>query len=315
MIDPESLDLSQFSSAEACPICGEKTRVSIGLRPTIHPAPIEMRVEVVKCRACGHWYTDPSPDQAYLSSLYASASPSVVGGDGGQSVTQEFKTIQQKFNRKDLKKFAWIVGHAQQHKPTRYLEIGIGNGLLLEFFRANGADCTAVEPGDWARQAQGIFSSIAQIPQELSFDTIAATDVLEHMSDPGSDFIALAAKLGSAGHFYVSVPNADSFRARTQGTQWRMVRPLGHLHYFSRQSLRLLAERAGLEVVALRSHDAMDRGFLGTLLDFVSQTLKLRFKRAFDVLVQLVIFHPIQLMGKGDQWTLIARKKVILKAN
>jgi hypothetical protein len=59
----------------------------------------------------------------------------------------------------------------------------------------------------------------------------------------------------------------------------------------------------------------MDRGFFGTLLDFVSQTLKLRFKRAFDVLVQLVIFHPIQLMGKGDQWTLIARKKVILKAN
>jgi len=310
MIPPESLDLTHFSTAEVCPICGEKARAAIGRLPTIHPAPSQLRVEIMKCLGCSHWYTTPRPNQAYLSSLYASASPSVVGGgDGSQAVAQEFKSIQQKVNPKDLKKFAWIVRHASQHKTSRYLEIGIGNGLLLQYFRTQEADCTAVEPGAWAQQAQGIYSSLNEIPQEAKFDTIAATDVLEHMSDPRQDFNVLADKLLPKGHFYLSVPNADSFRARTQGTQWRMVRPLGHLHYFSRQSLLLLAERAGLEVVALRSHDAMDRGFFGTLLDFISQTLKLRFKRAFDVLVQLVVFHPIQLLGMGDQWTLIARKK------
>ena len=157
MSDPELLDSTQFVKLLQCPICDAKNHALIGSRNSIHPEHSDVSFSIRQCCGCGHWSTDPVPLQNYLTKLYAAASPSVVGDENSKSVTGEFLTNQKKINRKDLKKFNWILKAARQCNPKTYLEIGIGNGLLLEYFRESGLRCAAVEPGGWTRGTADIY--------------------------------------------------------------------------------------------------------------------------------------------------------------
>jgi hypothetical protein len=48
-----------------------------------------------------------------------------------------------------------------------------------------------------------------------------------------------------AGRLFASFPCSESRPARRFVTQWSMVRPYGHVNYFSKESARRLCARAG----------------------------------------------------------------------
>ena len=56
-------------------------------------------------------------------------------------------------------------------------------------------------------------------------------DVLEHVEDPLS-LVKSIGDLIERGTVYACFPNSESLRARLSKVRWRMVRPLGHLHFF-----------------------------------------------------------------------------------
>src|SRR4029077_14671765 len=103
-----------------------------------------------------------------------------------------------------------------------------------------------VVTGDWVTVAG------SRIFPPAAFDFVVAFDVLEHLPRIREDVALIRTVLRNGGHFFVSVPNIESFVAKTMGKHWSMLL-LEHLWYFSPKTLERMMARHGFELLALRS--------------------------------------------------------------
>ena len=94
--------------------------------------------------------------------------------------------------------------------------------------------------------------------------------MLEHLYEPRKVMQRVGEWLKPGGIFYVLVPNIDSAEARVFGTYWHGLELPRHLSHFSPESLRRLAESAGLSVVSLEPHRNQA---VGTSLRYVCDDL------------------------------------------
>jgi hypothetical protein len=170
--------------------------------------------------------------------------------------------------------------------PGQYFEVGVGKGLLFDVFRRMGWECRGVEPGDWGADIPGVVRSLAEVPGGQVFDVFVAMDVLEHVRDPVGVLRSLRSMANAQTRLYASVPNPQSLRFFLQKGGWRMIRPLGHIHYFSKASAALTLRKAGFSVRTIRASDLVE------LKD-------LRRPRS-------LFFGAAQTLGWGDQWLISA---------
>ncbi len=235
-----------FNEVIDCPICGGQGN-AIDRIKTIHPSS-DMECGLVSCLICGHWWITPTPTQSQLNKMYEESSEYVVPKVWG-------KEQEEKVFSKAERLLIDVEGGSQEKK--RYLEIGAGGGHLHSYFLNLGWDAYGVEPGAWCSNPN-IFKNISDIPNEMTFDVIVAFDVLEHVVDP----VAMLSKLKQVSNpdarLYCSFPNCSSLHARVKKGQWRMVRPFGHLHYFSKESVRLALERSGWVLESLNANGTVD---------------------------------------------------------
>lgn len=264
-----------FRPTPRCPICQGTSRVRLPAW-NIHPdKPYRFGLRV--CTGCAHGWIDPLPSQALLTYLYARGSTSVIGvgwaGDKPSGLTfPESLVAQHELGQANL--------------PRAYFELGVGKGLLYRCFVDSGWRCTGVEPGDWAIDLPGVVRDIDQVPDTLVADLVVALDVLEHVSDPVATLRRLRRIAASGARLYAAMPNRQSLRAVIGGHTWRMVRPLGHVHYWSKQSITLALESARFSLDSLRSTD-------------LCGTHRPSFARS-------VVLTAVQHFGLGDQWILSA---------
>jgi 2-polyprenyl-3-methyl-5-hydroxy-6-metoxy-1,4-benzoquinol methylase len=263
----EGYDGEALAAQLSCPVCGSESSVDDTVC-TIHPErPLEF--DLRKCIRCHHGWIDPLPAQAFLNHLYGRGSRSVIGADG---VKTEF-TIPE----------AIAAGETATLPATRYLEIGVGQGMLYRHFADAGWRAAGVDPGDWAASFPGVVRSIDDIDVGRRFDMIVAMDVLEHVRDPVAMVRRLRGLAAPGARLFMAFPNRVSLRARVRRGRWRMVRPLGHLHFFSPRSARLMLKKAGWDVEQVRTTDLMHRNqvhgvrsallYLGQLLGFGDQLM------------------------------------------
>lgn len=177
-------------------------------------------------------------------------------------------------------------------------------------FENAGWDCFAVEPGSWAHRGDNVVSRIEDLPGDRRFTAIVLNDVLEHMSNPAETLRRVSAMLDVGGRVYLAFPNADSIKARVLGVSWRMVRPLGHLHYFSSQSVDRLAQTSGLEVTRKEARELVQTTFQGVYGDFarmVYSVITADFARARRLGYKL-FSHLCGVLKSGDQWMVVLHK-------
>jgi SAM-dependent methyltransferase len=108
-------------------------------------------------------------------------------------------------------------------------------------------------------------SDIAAAPASFrNFKAITAIDLVEHLADPALFLSQVAERLAPDGVVFVETPNWDSvvYRAGVVGARATHNRPRGlfhrlfpaqHVQYFTARGLRRLAERAGYEVLEVRT--------------------------------------------------------------
>jgi hypothetical protein len=166
-------------------------------------------------------------------------------------------------------------------RPGRYFELGVGKGLLYHHCCSNGWQCSGVEPGDWGSGIPGVVRSLDEVPGGSTFDVLVALDVLEHVRDPISVLRVLRGMSARGSRLFAAFPNRRSFRFILQKGRWRMVRPLGHIHYFSKKSACLMLEKAGFSPTNIQTTD---------LLEFMD------LRRPLDAIIYLA-----QCAGWGDQ--------------
>ena len=258
-----------FAAQDVCPICSRASTI-VGRASNIHPErPAE--VDLRRCRSCKHVWVDPMPRQDFLSHLYGRGSNSVIGAgwegrDAGEMSIPECS----------------VENAERDQRPGRYFELGLGKGKLYSQFLDRGWTCSGVEPGEWGQHLEGVVASIHDVPIEPVWNVLVAIDVFEHLSQPLEALRAISGLAAPHSRLYAAFPNNQSFRFVTQKSAWRMVRPLGHVHYFSRKSLNALFDTGGYKVVSRATNDMAIAPSLRTPKSYASPI--------------------IQALGLGDQW-------------
>lgn len=121
------------------------------------------------------------------------------------------------------------------------LDFGAGDGQMIAGLAGKGQRWIAVEQSRIGRDLirnrdypVGVTLSVVASLDEVysrDFSLILATDVIEHLLDPVPVLLGLLDRLAVDGSLFISVPNG------------RVDRHIGHLHFFTHETLRQLLEQ------------------------------------------------------------------------
>ena len=128
--------------------------------------------------------------------------------------------------------------------PGPVLDVGAGDGTLVEAFVRHGRDAVGLEP-----HASGPRLRAAEI-EEMSGDWAAVIfwHSLEHLRRPAEALSHAAGLLVPGGLLVVAVPNAASLQARAFGDRWFALDLPRHLVHLSPAPLLSKIEALGLRV-------------------------------------------------------------------
>jgi 2-polyprenyl-3-methyl-5-hydroxy-6-metoxy-1,4-benzoquinol methylase len=140
--------------------------------------------------------------------------------------------------------------------PSSLLDIGCGDGVLLEVACNHGLRCAGVEVSpNLLAKLRARFSGRAAIASDVNmlpdgvYDVVTLISVLEHVHEPYQVLRAALSRLVPDGVLLVNVPNSAGIPARLYGPRWDQIEPLVHLYYFTARTLSLMLERVGLRVI------------------------------------------------------------------
>jgi 2-polyprenyl-3-methyl-5-hydroxy-6-metoxy-1,4-benzoquinol methylase/ribosomal protein S27E len=150
---------------------------------------------------------------------------------------------------------------------SRLLEVGAGFGIFCEELEATGVfdSVVAVEPTpDLAARCRARGLNVIESPIEDlvaeefgQADVVASFETIEHLFSPADFVDACARMVGPEGLLVLSCPNGRGFDVVVLGPGSDTV-DAEHLNYFNPESIRILVERSGFDVIELLTPGRLD---------------------------------------------------------
>jgi SAM-dependent methyltransferase len=200
--------------------------------------------DILRCRVCGFAFSRKRPSEDVLEQLYREMRIEAYEAEAASRLKTAGK------HQRILHKYA--------RPPGRLLDIGCASGSFLRLSCDAGWECIGVEPSRLlCDRAELLLKGRARLLhctlQQASIETgschvVTMWDVLEHVPHPLQFLQRATSLLVKGGMLLINVPNFDSIQARLLKRSWPLLLP-EHLNYFNRESLRRLAESAGLKLV------------------------------------------------------------------
>ncbi len=220
--------------------------------------------DMVACKNCGCLYVGQDPAHIDFEALYGQAYYS--GGSG--AVFADYVGQEQARRAHARRKLA-VLRHLPPRiaRSGRLLDLGCAAGFFLAEAKAH-YEVQGVELSAWssayARERLGlrVFTGTLQaaaLPSD-HFDVLTLWDVIEHVSDPLPLLQEAARVLKPGGRLALTTGDWGSAYAQRHGQDWHLMTPPWHLTMFSRSTLGLASQRAGLRVVAWKSEGVAGDG-------------------------------------------------------
>jgi SAM-dependent methyltransferase len=210
----------------------------------------------VRCARCGVATTSPWPSDEQLSAAYANWYRPKSG---------RFSGLGDKMLRRTRSALAHRLHRILPAGPV--LDVGAGDGTLVEAFVRRGREAVGLEP-----HASGPHIRDAEVEEmDGNWSAVIFWHSLEHLRQPARALSHAATLLSPGGKLVVAVPNATSLQARVFGDRWLALDLPRHLVHLSPPALLSKIEALGLRVERvsyLRGGQVVFgwvHGFVGTL--------------------------------------------------
>jgi SAM-dependent methyltransferase len=144
----------------------------------------------------------------------------------------------------------------RKHDPIRVLEIGCGEGKVMERLSSITDEVWGLEFNRVAAQAcsakglrviEATIEEFSSCYSGESFDAVAFFQVLEHVEDPAAFLRIVRRLLRQTGRIYLSVPNPDRYQLTIYREWWDY--PPHHLSRFTKDGIQRLLNRAGFDIL------------------------------------------------------------------
>lgn len=234
-----------------CPICGCLNGTVLHtqrfLLPEGHLLPNQY--DVVSCENCGFVFADTSANQEIYDRYYAEMSKyeDVNTASGGGDKPYDLKRLNQTAN--DIERIL------TNNKSARILDIGCGNGGLIQIMKERGyKNVVGLDPSETCVNSMknkgleackgGLFS---KSEMDKTFDLIILSHVLEHIYDLSNAVSNLKKFLQPNGLVYVETPNAAKYPEYYIVPNYYF--DTEHINHFSKLHHQNLFENCGYNLI------------------------------------------------------------------
>jgi len=280
MFDNEGV---RTETADRCVLCGGAgERLYTDMRDRLFRAPGVWGF--LSCRDCGLVWLNPRPVRDDLGKLYTSyythaPEPPVSLAGLRQGVRRGVLAAGFGYRARNGRSLARSIGagltriaavkdrvgmgisYLPRTAGGKLLDVGCGGGVFLARMRELGWDVRGVEPDPEAaalgRRELGLDIFVGELEQagfsERSFDAVTLNHMIEHVHDPVRLLRHAWRLVRPNGRLVVITPNVTSLAHRLHRRSWYCLDPPRHLLLFSRQTLGLCAQQAGIHASELRT--------------------------------------------------------------
>ena len=187
----------------------------------------------IRCARCGVATTSPWPSDEQLSEAYA---------DWYRPTSGRFSGLGDKVIRRTRSALADRLHRILPPGPV--LDVGAGDGTLVEAFVRHGREAVGLEP-----YASGPHIRNAEVEDvDGTWSAVIFWHSLEHLRQPSRALSHAATLLSPGGTLIIAVPNATSMQARAFGDRWLALDLPRHLVHLSPPALLAKIEALGLRV-------------------------------------------------------------------
>ena len=267
------------------------------MRAFAHDAANHQRIDLCRCGDCNALALEPQPSQALLNAQY----------------DRYFLRRTEDDPRIKVGYFLWLISRLNLPMDGhRILECGAGEGNLIRALnqRHPTAHITAVEPLWNSVDSIDVRADVSILDfdgflaeyQGPAFDYVFMLDFLEHLPDPRRALCSLAGRLLNPGaKIIVTTPNADSVGRYVLGPFWPQYKT-EHLFYYSRDSIRELANAARLETRVLKTHiKRLPLGYLMSVASSFGPKAMQRLSRAISLVVPATL-QQVNVTASFSEW-------------
>jgi SAM-dependent methyltransferase len=195
----------------------------------------EHRPGRIKCAKCGVATTSPWPSDEQLGAAYAVW----YRPEGGR-----FSGLGDKILARTRSTLATRLNRVLPSGPV--LDVGAGDGTLVEAFRRQGRDATGVDP--YYSGTNPHIRTAELTDMTGAWSAVVFWHSLEHVRQPVRQLRHAASLVVPGGMLVVAVPNAASLQARLFSDQWLALDLPRHLVHICPSALLAEIEELGFTV-------------------------------------------------------------------
>lgn len=224
---------------------------------------------IIKCTACSFMQTHPKPRGEDLVKVYTAdyftnqnlVNPATDAIYGYYDYLAERLNKQAKYKQILKKLIRYLKEGGVEERDV--LDVGCGYGFFLDSsvdfgFTPHGLEFNehAIEQlrARYAFRVEKSSGTIGEAFPGTTFASVVMLDTIEHLMDPFGALADIHGKLRPNGVVAISTMNSTSFTSRLMGDRLEDFRRIKeHLFFFDRRTLRAALERAGFEVLEVKS--------------------------------------------------------------